>query len=251
MAEENGGEKFFIYLTNWSYMIWVVYLIWGACSATATFMYTHFLCKDRFVKKPTEGNRHGYKLIFDDKPTGCCGLQADQTSWHQKVQWVLYNVGIIMALTVSILFWALLYNPQSSVNNVSAVNLMTHAVNGIMALVDLFVTGIPVRLLHMVYPFAFGGAYSVFTGIYHGFNGTNAQDNPYIYSVIDYNNTPGTATGVILGIMFVFTPLVYLVIYALYLVREGLLYLARRHCCGRCFSTSHSSNDFEMMTDKE
>ena len=211
-------------------------------------MCCHFLCKDRFDKKTTEGDRHGYKLIFDDKPIGCCGLLGDQTSWHQKVQWILYNISITIALAVTILFWALLYDSESSIDYGSAVNLMTHAVNGIMALTDLFVTGIPIRLLHILYPLAFAGAYSVFTGIYHGFNGTNTQDNPYIYSVIDYNDAPGTATGVILATALVFIPLLYLATYALYLVREGLIYLARRYCCGRWFSDKqHSSSDFEMI----
>lgn len=252
LAPENGEEKFFIFLTNWGYLVWVANLIWSACSVTATYMYYYCLCKNRYKKKFDEKShgRHSHELILDKKANGCCCYEEDHTSWHQKVQWVLHGIGGNAAIAVTLLFWGLLYDPQRAdeFNFYGPVNFMTHGVNGMVAVFDIFFTGIPVHLFHFLYPTLFGAVYAGFTGVYFAFNGTNANNNPYIYSLIDYDRMPGAATGAVLSVMLVFIPMLHVIIYVLYLIRELMVYLSRKFCCKKCFdSDRYVGNNFEMV----
>jgi len=92
-----------------------------------------------------------------------------------------------MAFCVLLLYWSLLYRGGP----VDGINANTHLTNGLIALVDLWVSGTPVQILHFIYLQAFGVAYAVFTGIYYVAGGTNIGGQPYVYPVLDYEN--GTA----------------------------------------------------------
>ena len=76
----------------------------------------------------------------------------------------LITIGTEAAIAVSILYWA--------IGTIAA----THTLNGIIALVDIGITGVPVRILHFVYPVI---SYSVF--INYGAGGTNVFNQ-----VLDY-----------------------------------------------------------------
>ena len=224
-------------------------LTWGTISTTMTFLYYYFLCHDKFTNKFLESTngRHSGDLLFDEKPQGCCGTKSDETFWHQKIHWVLHNLGIVYAIAVTSLYWGLLYDPdtvdQLGYDVTGGTNLVTHGINGLVALIDLFVCGIPFHLLHVIYPTAFAGTYAAFTGIYHSVNGTNVRGNPYIYSIIDYNNDPGSSTGVLLSVVFLFVPFLYVIIYCLFLVRETLIYFVRKLCCK---TPGYQEQTFEM-----
>lgn len=253
LAPENGEEKFFIFLTNWAYLVWVANLIWSAFSATATYVYYYFLCKTRFKDKFDEkfNGRHSHELVLDEKAKGCCGYKEDGLSWHQKILWILHNIGGNSAIAVTLLFWGLLYDPQrvDEFDFYGPVNIITHGVNGLIALFDIFFSGIPVHLLHFIYPSLFGASYAVFTGIYYAFNGTNVNGDPYIYSLIDYERDPATFTGVVLSIVFIFIPMLHVIIYVFYLIRELMVYVSRKLCCQKCFSSSgrRDGDRFEMV----
>ena len=246
----NGGVKSFIYLTNWAYLVWTTYLIWSAISSTCTFLYFHFLCKQKFVDEYNEidVNICSHELVLDDRPTGCCGKTGDRTFWYQKIDWVLYTVGTSMAVTVCILYWSLIYNPDEEppYNIYGGVNLVTHAVNGVVAVVDVLVTGIPFRLLHVLYSIMFSGTYACFTGFYYAGNGTNAVGQPYIYPLLDYGETSGFSAGVVILVIFIYVPLNHLLMYGFYLLREGLLCLNTKYCCGKQTDEQKLKEDFEM-----
>lgn len=104
------------------------------------------------------------------------------------------------------------------------MNLNTHLINGIVSITVLWVSRTPVRLLHVVYLVGFGAVYSVFTGIYYAAGGTNAQDEPYIYEVLDYDDNPGTATAYVLIVVLVFLPFIHLLFYVQYVARYWLSY---------------------------
>ena len=56
---------------------------------------------------------------------------------------------------------------SSDEENLDDINFMTHGMNSIYIILDLlFVTGVPVRLYHLVHPLAAGVVYIVFTIIY-------------------------------------------------------------------------------------
>ena len=193
---------------------------------TVRYFQVHVFCRERF-----EAHNKLSKYQVYDKPAGCCGVQKDGTVWYQKVQWVLFSIGAEAAILVTILYWSLLYRG----GNVSQINLVTHTLNGVMALLDMAITGIPVRILHVVYPLIFCGSYSVFTGVYYGAGGVGIVANQtYIYPALDYESSPGFASGLIIAVNFVACPLIHLLFWGLYLAREGVLHLIKHICCKRC-----------------
>lgn len=212
----NGGPKFFIFLTNWSFLAWNGYLIISAISVSFK-MSMIYCCKKAY----NERLLHAPKPYIDiDIPVGCCGRESDATSWYHKVQWLFVYLGAESAVLVSILYWALLYSGGS----VDGVNANTHLVNAIFALIDVFFSGIPVRILHFAYPAIIGGGYAVFSGIYFAAGGTNVQGDSFIYPVLDYEENPGSAIGWVLAVLLIFIPLINLLFYGLYTVRFWLTY---------------------------
>ena len=61
----------------------------------------------------------------------------------------------------------------------------THGVTSIYVIVDVFLTGIPVRLLHFYQPLLLCGIYAAFTGVYWA-----AGNSDPIYPFLDYTNQP-------------------------------------------------------------
>ena len=214
-----GGVKFFIFLTNWSFLAWNIHLIFSAVSATITVCLVY--CCPGYAGDSTSTLLENPKPYIDiDVPTGCCGREGDATRWYHKIQWVLFNFGVNMTAVVCPVYWALLYNGGF----VDGINANTHLVNGIIALGDVFFSGVPVRLFHFIYPLLFSSVYIVFTGIYFAADGTNVMGDPYIYPVIDYENSPGSAAGWALGGCLLIVPLLYLLLFCLYSVRFFLTY---------------------------
>ena len=220
LYDDNGGVKYFIFLTNWCYLMWNFYLIISAISVTIKVSLVYCRGEQSGATSTQALLEHPKPYIDIDKPVGCCGRSSDATSWYQKLQWVFFYLGAEMAVIVAILYWALIYDG----GRVDGVNVNTHLVNGIVALIDIFFSGIPVRILHFIYGVAFGATYIIFTGIYYAADGTNVRGDPYIYDVIDYGNNPGSATGWVLAVVFIFLPLVHLVVFGLYTVRFWLTY---------------------------
>ena len=227
-----GGVKFFIFLTNWSFLAWNIHLIFSAVSATITVCLVY--CCPSYTGDSTSTLMENPKPYIDiDVPIGCCGREGDATRWYHKIQWVLFNLGVNMAVVVPLLYWTLLYSGGS----VDGINANTHLVNGIIALVDVSFSGVPVRVLHFIYPLMFSSAYVVFTGIYFAVDGTNVMGDPYIYPVIDYEKSPGSAAGWVLAGCLIIIPLVNLLLFFLYSVR---LFITYQICARRESPTQQS-----------
>lgn len=226
----NGGPKFFIFLTNWAFLVLVVYLLWAAVSDTLSLFLANVCCKEKYSRQENEDEEDDGSVeqvcCLLNMPLGCCGRERDGTKWHHKIQWVLFMVGHTFSLAVTILYWSLLFNPTNPL--LTPLNFITHLVNGIVSVIDIGVSGIPVRLLHMVYSVLLAAIYAVFTGIYHVAMGTNVQNQPYIYFIIDYGRNPGTAAGIAIAVVLVFFPIINVLIYVLFLLREGLLWLIKK-----------------------
>ena len=219
-----GGVKFFIFLTNWSFLMWNFYLIFSAVSATVKVCLVYCYPSHAGQTATTTTLLESPMPYIDvDVPVGCCGREGDATSWYHKIQWVLFSIGVHMAVTVTILYWTVLYRGGP----VDCVAINTHLVNGIVALFDIRVSGIPVRIFHFIYPTIFATAYATFTGIYFAAGGTNPNGDPYIYPVLDYGKNPGLAAVLIVVCVLVFVPLVQAVLFGIYSFR----FCITKRCC--------------------
>ena len=87
------------------------------------------------------------------------------------------------------------------------LSAITHLFNSVYIVVDLFVTAMPVRLFHFVYPMIYAIVYIIFSVIYWAADGVNQNGFDYIYEPLDWDS-PGTAALYSLLASFVGVPLV-------------------------------------------
>lgn len=99
------------------------------------------------------------------------------------------------------------------------INVNTHGINALFILLDTFFTRMPVRLLHVYQSSLFGFTYIFFTIFYWYFGGTNQFGQPFIYSVLNYGESPKKALIYILCIGFIVCPLVHSCIFFMYRFR--------------------------------
>lgn len=231
---EASQEFIFVYLTGVGHLLLTVYLLYSSISVTARFVLFLSPCCKKESKNPAP-------IELPSKPTGCCGWMHNTLKWYDYVHWVLFTMSTELAFGIVILFWLLLYNLEYTVTH---WDVAIHLLNGVFAFLEVWITRIPVRLYHILYLSIITAAYCAFTGIYFAAGGRSASNETYIYSIIDYANAPGTAAGTVLGVVFVFMPLVHSFFYVNYLLREGLIYaLVKKAGCCKWLATFEKQDD--------
>ena len=219
-----SSPKLLIYLTQWSFIALNAYFISALISAIVNFVLVYVYPKKRQVESPPdseeEEERYGRRCH--------CRSSTDKTTFCDKITWALFLMGAQSALMVVLLFWILIGSSDNSPNIRPSVNAHLHALNGFVALVEVWITGIPVHLLQFVYPALFTTTYGVFTGIYYAANGTDPFGERAIYPVIlDYGSQPGVAVGTLI-VAIVTILLIHLFFHAQYLLRNWLTNLLQR-----------------------
>ena len=213
----SSGPHFFIYLTNWSYILLNVHLLYAALLVTVEYFKAYVCCRRHHNDLNFERNADEFNII---KPLGCFNSEYNQLSWYHMIQWVLFNIANQAAVCVVILYWSLLFRG----GDVSLYDGHYHLGNGLIGAVDTMVSGLPVRLLHFYMIQVYGIIYTLFTGIYYAAGGTGYNGTTYIYPVLDYAKNPGSAAGLCIGVI-ILMPLLHLAFYALYVGRYWLVYL--------------------------
>ncbi len=236
----NSGARYLIYLTNWAIIGFVFYLLVAAFSVTAKFVTVH--C---YNKVPDEIDRTtDYQF---EKPKGSCGFRSNKLSWYQMIHWASFSILSEIALVIAILYWILLYNGGP----VDGVNANTHLLNAIVSILDVFFFGMPVNLLHIIYPACYGVVYASFSGIYWAANGTNPENEErYIYSLLDYNTSTAAVIAILVVILYI--PLIHLLYYVVYLARFWLVYAVYGHNKMQCWGMQVlEEHDIDEHTEKE
>lgn len=216
--------KYLIYISNWAFMIWLAYLIISGISLSIKFVcQLILLCKTRTSEL---GYEYECRMcqIDDCECTDC--QKSGKTPWScsvmEKSQWLLFTVGTEFAVAITLLYWTIFYQPHSKHNFFSLDSLHIHLVNGILALVDLWMTGVPIRVYHALYSILFALSYVAFTGVYYAAGGTDPTGNSFIYPLLNYRTNPGSAVG--LGIMcaLLLMTVIHFVFFILSLVRNWI-----------------------------
>ncbi|XP_050682070.1 protein rolling stone-like [Leptidea sinapis] len=137
--------------------------------------------------------------------------------WYVSSYWLIYNVITTVAIMITGLYWILLYNPDASEEDVNFwLDLSTHGFNSCIVFIELMVSRTPLRFVHIYQPLTVGLWYLVFSVIYYFAGGTDEIGNPYIYSVLNWQEPDQcmTLAAVSLGGVFaVFTSLWLLTIF--------------------------------------
>jgi hypothetical protein len=191
-----------------------LYLMVAAISTTWKYLSVHLIWP---VGEDSFSRANDYLI---EKPKGCCGYENNSISWYQMIHWLLFTLATDLAVGVMILYWSLLYD--SSVP-ITGTNANTHLINGLVALIEIWASGVPVNLVHVLYTMVFGVIYSIFTGVYFVIS-----DNLIYETVLDYNNGIGLAVGAIFGVVFVLMPLVHILFYLQNLAKFWILHFVFR-----------------------
>lgn len=110
------------------------------------------------------------------------------------MQWILYNVAISGAISVSLIFWGVLVPLYS--NPTTFLSVSVHAFNLMFMSVEQFMSRIPSRLLHVYMPVTYGLTYSLFTLILY-----TLTEKVVYPGVIDWRN-PGMTAMVVCSTIF-------------------------------------------------
>ncbi|XP_067683945.1 protein rolling stone-like [Haliotis asinina] len=189
MVSPLGGAVWFIYLTNWTYLLLTISAILDAVIVV-------------FVRINRQDIENGFTSYLP---------------WYLKLSWLLSSVVTEGSLHISAIYWIFLFKDQ----DLTVLRFILHGMNSIYVLTNLLITAMPVRVYHVIYPVIYGIIYTVFSVVYHILGGTNEKGEPYIYKILDWSKLKRTVPLVFLS-TFVALPCLYLVVF---FIHKGRLHL--------------------------
>ena len=145
------------------------------------------------------------------------------TPVHLRVSWLLYEVCITASLSLSLLYWLLIYDGQFT-----DTKFNNNCLISILLLVDVFITKVPVRLLHGIFPVLLCLVYFLFNFAYCRLGGDAVLfpvSHQRIYAVLQWDKPLfPTIAGVI--ITFLLFPSIHMFWFSMYQFR---VYLWKRY----------------------
>ena len=215
--------KLFIFLTNWTYLILDLYFL-QATTLTFCALYCEYK-KRRGASSSTSETQALVEMGSGDdnanqnEKTTTEAREEDALRLPQKIFWLLYIISANAGLLVTAGYWTVLFEEDEPVD---ANNITKHALNSVFMVIDTFLSSIPIRLFHSVYPLLYIIVYLAFTVFYWQLGGTNLQGQPYIYKLLDYNNFEAS-TGCIIGFFLLLVqPVLQLMLFGLVKLRDHL-----------------------------
>lgn len=199
--------KWLIFLTHLSYCLMGLYYLVALWNLAAAYTVVRRLCQ----------TKHG------NRSPGCQGTSIPFPGWLRvslALHWFLHMAQGSLALTVTILYWIIIY--PAARHPLSGFNINFHLVNSLQTLVDLALSSTPVHLAHYPYLLLTGTLYMLFVLLYWLSGSTNMRGQPYIYTVLDFGARPLTATLAVLGFALVCLPLFHFALWNIQLLRDKL-----------------------------
>lgn len=191
--------KYLIFLTHWGFLAWNCYLVLAALTATAAYCRENHLASSREKRPHEDCGRLSASSSDCEQLVHSGRRRSSQTasptpSLACKLHWVLFLIGGEYAVVITALYWVFYHGSAQSQHNLYSLDsLNIHMINGIFAAVDLWISGVPVRLCHAIYSIAFGCCYFLFTILYYVAGGTNPEGERFIYPFLDYASNPRAA----------------------------------------------------------
>jgi len=184
--------KWLIFLTNWSFMLLCLQTILQLTSVM--FNYIHRAKGRDYSTIP---------LLF-------------------KVSWVVNNMAWGVAFIITIMYWGVLFPKITKKKNVGRTFLV-HGMNSIYVVVDILVSGMPVRLLHVWQVMVWALIYGAWSVIYWAFGGVDNHGNPYIYRMLNWDEKPTKSCGMLFGLVCISLPLTWTLVFGLYKLRTHVI----------------------------
>ncbi|ELU15688.1 hypothetical protein CAPTEDRAFT_218794 [Capitella teleta] len=198
--------KWFIYLANWAFLLFVLDLIFRAVISMVFY---------------ARISSHGKKCPYDGKPL----------PGFIQVEWVLYNISTTATFTVTLAFWISFYSISKGESApFDACDYHAHAVNPAFLLCDFFISAHPARFAHFFHSVFFAIIYAVFTVVYDVIGGTNSHQLPYIYPMIDWSEDSYRASAYTAGTALLVVPVIWCCVCVLHRIRVAIFNCARDIC---------------------
>ncbi|XP_039952493.1 protein rolling stone-like [Bactrocera neohumeralis] len=175
--------KWFIYLTAWGFFLCMLTSLYGAIIVSIYYWRPH-----DFAAHP---------IVF-------------------KMYWVSYWTTLVLATVITLVYWSLLY-PYDKSGVSLTYNLLGHASNSILMVLDHMLVAFPTRIFHFVYPIGMGVIYVIFSLIYYFAGGVDTHGDHYIYTILDWAQ-PETAVITII-ICFALLAIMSFLLFGLYKLR--------------------------------
>ncbi|XP_061187087.1 uncharacterized protein LOC133195246 [Saccostrea echinata] len=179
-------EPWPFYLSNWACLILAVH-------AVLDCVITFYI----FLKKQP--------LLVPD-PAGLMN-----TPWYEKLLWVTYNITNVTTLTMTLLLGSLV------TYRADAPSILIQIFSSFYVIANIIIGGKETRILHAYQPMAYLFLYILFNLIYSAASG-NA-----IYPTMDWAKTPGYGILWLLCILLLIAPLIHLLVYGIYRLREFIV----------------------------
>lgn len=189
--EDQHREKYFIFLTNWGYML--IFLQSSLCTAMLSVWY--------FTAKKDE--------TVQEKDNKAVVLYP--------IYWSTNTIAMDLCLVISTVYWSLLFKGTIQ----TPADPIVHLGNSLVMLIELIVVAHPVRLLHFYVSLVFGLCYVFFNYVYYICGGTNKTGGVAIYSILNWEKEPTLSVFVCCAIA-VFIIAIHILIYGIYRLRIWL-----------------------------
>lgn len=179
-VETTDKEKYLIYMTNW-----------GICLINFT-------------------------TLFETIIIICLYLNCNISVSIRKVCCIFCYMSYTLAVFITILYWSLLYNGGS---HPSYINLYVHGLQGLFVVIDLLISNKKWYFEKIWTAFPAPAIYVIFNVIYWAAGGTDPYGNPYVYSVLDWENDPEEAA-IVLALGVALVPVIFAALWLITFIRN-------------------------------
>ncbi|KAK4473653.1 hypothetical protein MN116_003004 [Schistosoma mekongi] len=153
-----------------------------------------------------------YCLIYNIK------YPNNEPKFYQPL-WFMYNLSSTSMFVICVLFWFELSNSPLDVF-ASWQSRVKHSLTAILVLIDTCLCAIPVRMIHVIYPFLAGFIYCLFTYLFWLLGGSGPYNKGQIYPAINWSTPQSTVLACLGGLMT--TILCHVILYTIYFVRVNV-----------------------------
>ncbi|PAA51253.1 hypothetical protein BOX15_Mlig016093g2 [Macrostomum lignano] len=233
---------FLCYLTIWSYLVITIYFIvaivntvtlWLCSGGQTSASLGATLSVQRYSLSASGFKSTDNLMGSRGDPDSALAGDSSPRQVGLRLQWLLCGIAANAALLVTGAYFGVLYPMIQKANPapINPIDVLVHAFNSVFMLTEVLFSGVPVRLVHVIYTALYGLIYSAFSLLYWLPDHSNV-----IYPVLlDWNHV-GLTIGMMCLLLFVGLPVIQLLWW--------LIYLARCYVAGSLLNGRHSSSSW-------
>lgn len=229
------GGKALVTFNHWCSMLFVAYLVVAALSMAVTLIRMHaFGFRNNPEQTPFKKlHAQGRKSIKHDQSSDsssdqetskedkdvvsghtCAMISEDETTWYQKLQWILFTVGSESTFAGVVLYWILSpINVQQIWDPWNKFDVNMDFLNGLVALLDVWISGKPVRLLQFLYLQLYFSLYIGFIAVYCASVDGDHYGSSSIDELMENKRDPVIVSVAIVVLIAIYVPAVHFLFY--------------------------------------